>query len=250
MDGPGYAHPLESLLLCASDAQAPEPRYVLPIEGGLLYVDPGLRRRASKWGNATCQRAVLDVFAHHLGHEALLAPAGFDRSWAHALAYWLAYLQQLTERERAQEERRREAARSWDRAQLDTALEWRNLHVAAHSAGCKGTPLTRPLPRRQQEIEARLQDALERLQDAELRERLQLFGYKEPQRAALHQVQADRRRARALLEQAEQERQLLQGQLLVLRGALLGEVIRFSKAARRVLPRDNAQRLLVQRWIR
>lgn len=250
MDRPGYPHALASLLLCRSAAQAPEPRYVLPVPAGLLYVEPVLRRRASKWGSGACQRAVLDVFAHHHGNEALLGPVGFDRGWALALAHWLAQLQGLTEREQAEEERRREAAQRWDRAQHDTATEWRHLHVAAHSAGYRGTPLTRPLPRRQQDVDTRLEDALQRLADGDLRERLALFGYKDPQRAALQQVRLDRRSARALLEEAERDRQLLQDQIIVLRGALLGEVTRFSKLARKLLPRDSARQLLVQRWIR
>ena len=65
---------LPSLLRAPDADAAPEPRYVLPDEAGVIYVDPTLRRRACKWGTSACNKAVLDVFAKLREHLAAADP--------------------------------------------------------------------------------------------------------------------------------------------------------------------------------
>lgn len=241
---------LPSLLRAPDADAAPEPRYVLPDEAGVIYIDPTLRRRACKWGTPACNKAVLDVFAKLREHPGPLGEAGFDHAWAEALAHWLGRLLTAAAVEERAEGERRDAAVRWEQAQLETTRAWRRLHVAAHSAGERGTLLTKPLPRRYEDVDARLGEALVRLEDAELRGRLALFQFKDAEHQALAQVRDERHAARAALLAVTEERRLLQDRVIVLRGVLLGEVTRFSKAARRLLPSDSARQVFLQRWHR
>jgi hypothetical protein len=232
MQDKGYDHPLHSLdLVPLAQAGEDEPRYAIFIPQGRLVVRPELRRRAAGITTAVCEEAVAVALARHRGAAEGFARFGLDARWAENMAYW-------TDQMLAQQGKRERLEAEMDDARtvlqglcLKGRERWARLWMVSRMAGLVGVVTSGRAPKGESPFCEALLAAAAQAQRPHLAEALAGHGFKTTEAAAIMDLVAEIRAARRRV----QELAVLHGEagdaLLVMRGALIGDLGRLCQAA-------------------
>lgn len=242
----GYAFPLHTLALLRPDEAPPdEPRYVVPAPEGRLATQPALRRRGATLPSDACERAAAIALRLRACAAGDFAAWGFDEAWAAALRHWLRRLwaeedgRTQLEVDVLEHTRRRRAARSCAEGLA------RRLQIAAALASVD-------LPRERSSrgelaVLDELGRLLARLDDPLIREALGRAGFGAEHAAQLAEACAWLAPARQRADEIARARQAHSDRIVVLRGALFGDLGRLCRAAPAVLPQPQAAALRIER---
>jgi hypothetical protein len=244
MTDKGYLHPLFSLNLIAKDVPTDdEPRYAIPDPNGRLVIKTQLRVRAQNLTPWTISTAVANAAAYHKSNVARFISYGFDEEWAQNLEHWC---QRMLSTE-GQRETNTFSCRLHSQDGEDLLHQcrymFRQLNLAASLSGQAGmltrslTPSTLSgfyqvfLP-----LEGRARDLLPLLSG---------HGFGQPQQESLERLMvrlADHEKSTATKQWARQQSSDM---LTVIRGALLGDVTRFTQVVPLVGNPEDAARLTI-----
>jgi hypothetical protein len=241
----GYPHPLFSLdLINHGDSFADNGRYSIPVNQGFLVISKPLRVRAQ---NRTADATTVSLF-HALSYHALdvagFAAYGLDKEWADNMQYWNQRLHEK-DSDRGQLVTTQQLATIDRKARFaDARRLWARLSLAARMAGRPGTLTSGAAPQGM----VALLDALQKVQPRakEQAALLALHGFGPEQ-------QADLAAAIAALQKQHEEasangdsRRQMSDRLIVIRGAILGDLCRLSQAAPHVMGKWYRAPLLMQ----
>jgi hypothetical protein len=244
-----YPHPLHSFLFIprTPDLTGPPAPHELVLQSGVLRVRPGLVRWAREVTTPACTHTIGTILDAHQPFADTLEPYGLGRMWAGSIGYWAGQLVDL-------EARRQDLAA---RILLQNGLRkrsrdgakrmWQRLNLASRLAEVV-PPLAqgRP-PRAEADLVAALQLAVERLDQPELAKRAACNGFGPGERAFLVECLGELVMMGAQVRRMEVERSEAAGRVLVVRGALLGDMARLNSLAYGIgLPEDWARRLDVR----
>lgn len=235
MKDKGYAHPLCSLDLVSADLRpAAAEDAAIPVPGGLLVVSPELLRQGKKFAAPSCQRAVLRALRFFHAHGEALWEVGLTPAWAEHMAHWTG---QMIE---------------WSAARFLTELRLAHLYASKDDALEDGRALLRrlslsirlghlsaslpPLVPARAEVALLRQIAEGHARAAGLAAALQRSGFHAADGAALAEIGPLVDTLRARIATQERDRRDLSGLLIVVRGALVGDLRLFSGAVRARYP--------------
>lgn len=248
MTDKGYDFPLHSLdLMRDGSLLAAQARCAIAVPQGLLVVPPALHARGVRVTTAACETAVAAGLAVHAPHVSHLASFGLDLAWATNMRHWCARMQG--------EERAAVGLRTEGRltsAALQDLVErgqraWVRLSLSARLCGKAGLVTRGKAPRARLQLLDVLGQAAERADEhaAALAE----HGYGATQRAELRALIAALAQAHESSQEHSYQAQRHADMLMVMRGALLGDLSRLSQAAPTILPHVEARALRMGRLL-
>lgn len=232
MHDKGYDHPLHSLdLVPLAQAGEDKPRYAIFIPQGRLVVRPELRRRAANVSTAACEEAVAVAISRHRAAAEGFARFGLGMQWAESMIYW-------TDQMLAQQGARDRLEAEMDEARavlqglcLQGRERWARLSLVSRMAGLAGVVMRGRAPRAEAPFCAALLEAAEQAGRPHLLDALSRHGFMGAEVTAIGELVTSIRAARKRV----QDLAVLHGEagdaLLVLRGALLGDLGRLCQAA-------------------
>jgi hypothetical protein len=242
----GYDHPLHSLnLIPAGNLTDDNERYSVPDPHGLLVISTDLRLRAADYSADRCYVAAATALAYHAHGVAGFTVYGLDAEWAENLRYWNNRLNALS---RARGGLLTDCQlNTYGRAHYYKQAKslWQRLTLASQIARCPGTVTTGPAPRALPALCAALAAAQVRAHDRAAI--LAGNGFGPEQQAELAAVVAALQADLAGKTKNAWSQKALTDQLTVIRGAIIGDVVRLSRAAPHALFRSLAEKVRMRR---
>lgn len=236
----GYDRPLYSLDLLKGPASPPEDDvYTVPVMQGRLVVRPTLRRQGADTLTRDCVNAVYARLAYFPYAHEEFTRFGLDATWIDHMKGWCEKAKEL-ERERTQRGHWHEIDRHF-RKELPACAQalWTRLHMASALAGLGSTVVDGRMPQGRVDLLEALRTVSIRLSEEDTMARLSTQGFGPGDREALADVMARLRAAMDDDEAHSRRRRALQGALVVVRGALLGDLALFSRAGRATFPPES-----------
>ncbi len=245
MDKP-YEFPLYSLDLIANPAEtADDPRYAIPHERSALVIRKELRKRAANASTEICDAAVCTGLAHHALDIPGFGDFGLDAAWAENMRHWQKRMLDQNEARRLLQSNGVLGTR--DRHDVDQAARqmWDRLVLCAKLSRLGDRVASGSAPRGRLQLLDALSGAAERVR--EHAGPLSQHGFGQAYQEQLTQVIAalsDHHQKAGRMERARRDSSNV---LLVMRGALIGDLLLLSHAAPHVLPPKAADALLLRR---
>lgn len=230
----GYRFPLHTLNLMIEAPDDAAARYALPVPEGCLYAAESWLRRAGHLGSLTVLRRARHVLLLCEPFSAELARAGLGADWIGSMRHWLEVLTQTFQEHFLLDLEGDQAAERWATLEVEIEQRWQKLWLWLRLAGVYMPAVPRALPR----------PLAERAVALAQMERALLAPLSPPPRdAALVQARPvltdlllERERLLVLREGLTQRRGRAADRSLVLRAALLGDLMHCGEVARLVLP--------------
>lgn len=230
----GYRFPLHTLNLMTEAPDDVAVRYALPVPEGRLYAAERWLRRAGHFGSLTVLRRVRHVLLLCEPFRAELSRAGADAGWIASMRHWQAVLTRTFQEHFLLALECEKAAERWAALEQELEGRWQRLWLWLRLAGVYVPGVPRALPRTLAERAVVL---------AQMERALTAALAPPPRDAALWQARPvladllrERERLLARREALAQERGRAADRGLVLRAALMGDLMRCGEVARLVLP--------------
>lgn len=229
----GYRFPLHTLNLMTAAPDDAAARYALLVPEGRLCAAESWLRRAGHFGSLTVLRRARHVLLLCEPFSAALARAGLDAGWIASMRHWQAVLTQTFQEHFLLELEGEEAAARWAALEQEVEGRWQRLWLWLRLAGVYVPGVPRALPRTLAERAAVL---------AQMERALAVALSPPPRDAALLQARPlladllrERQRLLVLREELAQKRGRAADRGLLLRAALMGDLMRCGEVARLVL---------------
>lgn len=251
MQDKGYPHPLFSLNLHRDPASSDEDDVLyVPIgKRDRLVVSPSLCVQGRRVSTSACVRATCAALAHFPYAHKDFARYGLDQDWHGNMHHWVAQAQDLEAR----------GVRIRGHALIDrlprqdlperAQRQWTRLRLISRLAGLGNKVIPGRMPRRRNDIKEALRGVLEALDRPSNNERLAACGVGDDDRAVLRELIAAFDAAATEDRDAASRLREIQGTLIVVRGALLGDVAHFCRVALHVFPPEARRELRLQRLL-
>lgn len=248
MEDKGYQFPLHSLDLINDSSQLlHEPRYCIPVPQGRLVVRKELRVRGMKVGTEVCDQAVCTALAYHEKEAAGFAAFRLDAAWTESMRAWRERMIDRDFRGLSLQTDRRLGTERLQALAKEGRGVWARLSLCARLCGLSGVLIQGRAPRARLKLADALGEAAGRAR--EYAEPLARCGFgpaqQEQVRALIAALSEEHRQAGERRWQQQRHRDVL----VVVRGALLGDLSLFSEVALQVLGPEAAQAVQVQRLL-
>jgi hypothetical protein len=220
-----------------------ESVYSIAVPEGSLVISKALRKRAECLTTQQAEEAVNTALAAHGVYLDGLSPYGLSRAWAESMRHWSERLSQLETEWKALSGDLSTVRQNRRRLRQDAVELWRRLGLTSRLAHVE-PPVSGGPPRGEQGLLTGLEYAIERLREpayAVLGSR----GFGEEDQTLLRKVVGDLRGLAAEELKLVERKRKISGMILVVRGALIGDVIHLSKAAQMTIA-DQRERQRVQ----
>jgi hypothetical protein len=237
----GYRYPLMSLNLLGPRQEFPdESVYSITVPEGSLVISKALRKRAEGLTTQQTEVAVNTALAAHGIYQEGLSRYGLSRAWAEGMRHWSKRLSEL-ETEWTGMSGDLSTVRQDRRGLRQSAVVlWRQLALTSRLAHVE-PPVSGGPPRGEQGLLTGLEYAIKLLRRptyAVLGSR----GFGKEDRVMLRKVVGDLRGLAEEELKLVERRRKVSGMILVVRGALIGDVIHLSKAAQMVIMDQKEKR--------
>ncbi len=249
----GYDHPLHSLDLLPMGADLPDgPRYTFPWANDTrLVIRPELRRRAEDLTTTTVAQAVDEALGYHAVAVAGFAEHDLGEDWAESMVYWTGRLLDADQERLTWDALGREQGHLLGGLLARGRRLWVRLALAVRLGGIDVAmvPARGRAPRAVLTFIDALQQAGRAAREPVWAARLAAAGFGPLQQADLADVVARLDAARLERIAHEDVMQVTAGRVVVLRGALMGDLSRLCVVAPHVLLPEQARALTVRRLL-